>query len=395
MDKRVVIYFCLFGFALRGIYIVFFNPDIVWPDEKRFWQEANSLISHFTFEAKGKFSHDMPLTGIYIAAISFLSDHSVLVVKLSFAIISAVTIYYIAVLSHIIYPHQHTATIAAAVASIYPYFIHYSSLLLSETLFLLFVVLLFSQIIKIGNESCQKVGVFAAISHLIRPTLFFFLPVIFIWQIFINKCSVKKITISIILFLVIVMPWGIRNLLVLDHFQLSTSGAGQALWEGNNPWNKTGGVSGGFSDPEAYLEALPADLNEFEEDAWKKAKAIQFIKSDPSNFVSLAVKKFLRFWSLWPNSPDYQSWKYKLISLLSFGLILGFALLAVFLLRKDFKRLSILYLFLAYYTAIHMVTIGSIRYRLPLEPILIALAGAAIANLFSLYKKSQYSSACS
>jgi len=45
------------------------------------------------------------------------------------------------------------------------------------------------------------------------------------------------------------------------------------------------------------------------------------------------------------------------------------------------RRLSPVLLFGIAYTAVHMVLVGTIRYRLPLEPFLIILAGAGASYL--------------
>jgi hypothetical protein len=72
-----------------------------------------------------------------------------------------------------------------------------------------------------------------------------------------------------------------------------------------------------------------------------------------------------------------------LITSLSFGPILVLGLIAAFSLRKQFWTLLPVYLLFAYFTAVHMVTIASLRYRLPLEPFLILLAAGPIATLYS------------
>jgi len=40
-------------------------------------------------------------------------------------------------------------------------------------------------------------------------------------------------------------------------------------------------------------------------------------------------------------------------------------------------------LFVIYYSLIHAITIGSIRYRLPLEPLLIAIGSAGLSKMAS------------
>ena len=127
---------------------------------------------------------------------------------------------------------------------------------------------------------------------------------------------------------VLVSPWAIRNFLIFDELVINTASSGHILWEGNNPWNDTGGVSGTFQNPDAWLNVVPDGLTELEEDQWKKDQAFAFISGNPTVFVENGVRKFVRLWSLWPNSVDHQSWIYKAISLFSFGPILFFRYIA-------------------------------------------------------------------
>ena len=45
----------------------------------------------------------------------------------------------------------------------------------------------------------------------------------------------------------------------------------------------------------------------------------KYIFDNPDKFIELAFKKFVRFWRLWPYSQEYNSFKYIIISLLSYG----------------------------------------------------------------------------
>ena len=61
------------------------------------------------------------------------------------------------------------------------------------------------------------------------------------------------------------------------------------------------------------------------------------------------------------------------------------ALLALFyLLRwgwRELARIGPIVLFIGYLTGIHMVTIGSVRYRVPMEPFVMVFAAVAAARL--------------
>ena len=72
------------------------------------------------------------------------------------------------------------------------------------------------------------------------------------------------------------------------------------------------------------------------------------------------------------------------MSLLSYAPVLLLA--CVFVARRGAGpgwRLAPILLYVAFLTAVHLVTIASVRYRLPLEPFLIVLGMAALADLLA------------
>jgi len=383
MDKRsrVVLYVCLVGMVIRVVYMTFFNAEIRFPDEERFLNEARSLLEEGVFRANGEYAHDMPLTGFFLAFGLLLTGGSIPGVKLLMISVSAVTIWLIGILAYRIYPGRHAMLIAVVVSAVYPFFIFYSSLLLSETIFMFFVVAFFVQIASNNGEGYWKSGLIAGMAHLTRPTMFYFLPVVWIWDYLLRGISTRSVIVAALGFTILVIPWAARNAYTLGEFHLTTAGSGQVLWEGNNPWNTTGGVSGTFSQDEEYLDDLPSGLNELEADEWKKKKALEFIQENPERFLRLSMQRFIRFWNLWPNSEEYQEQKYKIVSILSFSSVLVLSMVSLVVLRSRIRLLGLLLAFILYYTLIHVITIGSIRYRLPLEPILIALASAGVSRI--------------
>ena len=107
-----------------------------------------------------------------------------------------------------------------------------------------------------------------------------------------------------------------------------------------------------------------------------KEEAYVYILNNPQRFIELAGIKFLRFWRLWPYTEHYQQLYIVTASLLSYGVVLLFAIGFVFFHAKNyFIKLTPIFALTIYLTLIHMVTIGSIRYRFPLEPFLIIFAG--------------------
>ena len=118
--------------------------------------------------------------------------------------------------------------------------------------------------------------------------------------------------------------------------------------------------------------------------------AVKYITEDPVRFVKLAGLKFTRFWRLWPFAEDYRTPLYVVGSIVSFVPVLILAIVyLVFFSGGHFVRIFPLLLFIGYLTAVHMIMVGSIRYRLPLEPFLIVFAAAAVTRLIGRFDRSR------
>ncbi len=365
------------AFVLRCAYVLSQGDALRLPDEHRFWCHALNLAENFTYACNGVFAHDMPLTAMFAAVCIKLFGPSTMPVRIGFCLVSSLTVVVTARLAQAYSRSFLAGILAALMSSFYPFFIFYSGTVLSETLFLFFSSLLFLHFAE-GREAAVRSGLSAGLAHLARPTLLYFLPVAWGWQVVTGRAAVSRVLMAVGIFLLVLLGWGVRNQVFSGHFLVATHSSGQALWEGNNPWNTTGGVS----EPHwGYMNDAPTGLDAVELDRWKKEQALNFIVGNPERFFDSAWKKFLRFWHLWPNAEKFSSGKYKWASLLSFGPVLLLALFSPWVLRRQWKVIALPWLFMAYYTVLHMIILGSIRYRLPLEPLLIAL-GAGVAARF-------------
>ncbi len=377
---KLIAALCLLGLVVRLIAIVSYDPSGVFTDDDRFWEEIVNVAEHSSFHAGGVYAHDMPLTAILLGLFVKATGSGVTGAKVLLTIISSLTIFFIARIAYIFHPSRLTLWISGIGAALYPFFVFYSILICSETIFLLLVAIFFFLVLKKSTGYCVLSGFVAGLCHLTRPTLLLFLPFVWIWQRVSARIGWRYIVLSAALFVVTISPWVVRNRVVFGEYIVGTVGSGHVLLEGNNPYNETGGIGG---DDTRYMEGLPPGLGELEADKWQRDKAIENIKEDPGRFVVIAGKKFLRFWSLWPNAPEYGRPVFRWVSLLSFGPVLVLSLLSIPLFGKDRGRLTLIWSFFFYYTIIHMITIGSLRYRLPLEPLMLALASASLSRLLS------------
>lgn len=197
--------------------------------------------------------------------------------------------------------------------------------------------------------------------------------------------------------LVLLMPWGIRNAVVMGHFTLTPTKGGRNLWESNNglfskPYIDYSATAGGIASIyHKYVQSridgikrpdliefpdFPREMDEFQRDRILKRQVADFLRANPKVAVELC---FLRLYSLIRVTPAmFSHIVVKLAGILSMGLVLIGAVVSLIIHRKRFDQLMVFYLLILYYVAIHTVTAASIPHRLPLDALLIILSSSAI-----------------
>ena len=320
----------------------------------------------------------MPGYGIWMFLFNFITQNNYGVI-IGDIVISCLTVYVIYLLSYEIFKKKEISIISALIFALYPFSIFYSISALSETLF---VFLLLLSILMFYRNDFFYGSLLIILSNYIKPTPDIFAPfLILIFSLVIKKYSFKKsifhLCIYYTLYILLLSPWWFHNWKKYDGFVRINLSGGYHLYSGNNIKNKTGGGIGGidvdhnWSDEDIKYRGIEFH-NKF------KKEAYNFIKENPKEFVNLTMIKFLRFWRIYPYTDEYKGTIYKLISTLSYGIILILSILFIFNSKKFLRIISPLLTIIFFTTAIHCITIASIRYRYPIEPILIIFASYTI-----------------
>lgn len=320
----------------------------------------------------------MPGYGIWMFLFNFITQNNYGVI-IGDIVISCLTVYVIYLLSYEIFKKKEISIISALIFALYPFSIFYSISALSETLF---VFLLLLSILMFYRNDFFYGSLLIILSIYIKPTPDIFAPfLILIFSLVIKKYSFKKsifhLCIYYTLYILLLSPWWLHNWKKYDGFVRINLSGGYHLYSGNNIKNKTGGGIGGidvdhnWSDEDIKYKGIEFH-NKF------KKEAYNFIKENPKEFVNLTMIKFLRFWQIYPYTNEYKGTIYKLISTLSYGIILILSILFIFNSKKFLRIISPLLTIIFFTTAIHCITIASIRYRYPIEPILIIFASYTI-----------------
>jgi hypothetical protein len=187
----------------------------------------------------------------------------------------------------------------------------------------------------------------------------------------------------------VMSPWWIRNARITGRFVPTTLQVGPSLYDGLHA-----GATGASDEGMEFMQQLvddqlqedqrhPGDLAstfEYRVNARAQSAAVQWAFGHPAEVLQLAGRKFLRTWSLWPDGGDVGSNSVRLaITLSSFGVLVLACVASWSLFRPIDWYHGICWLPCLYFTLLHMVFVGSVRYREPAVFVLVALAGCAMA----------------
>ncbi|MHA1537434.1 MAG: hypothetical protein ACTSUD_07750 [Alphaproteobacteria bacterium] len=370
----------LLGLVVRLLALALL-PGQDFPDARTYLQSGRELFANGSMV-----SHNyMPLYPIY----TYLTGGG-LTTKLADIALSLATIWLVWRLSLVILEDRRAALLAALAMALWPHAAFYSVSVLTETTYAFVLCLLFLCLYQ--RRWFWGLGLLT-LSILIRPSLDPLAPFLaLVFALLVHgsgwRAGLLRVAQYAAIYLVLMAPWWAHQYSKYDAFVRLNLGDGIVLYAGNNPANRTGGGVGyGEGDGPGITDTNPGHpayriKDPMARNRALKAAAISFIRENPGRFVELAGMKFVRFWRLWPFAPAYQTPVIIVISLLSYGLMLAAAL--IFFLKfakRRWRMISPILLLAAYLSAIHMITIGSIRYRYPLEPFLIILGCFTLARL--------------
>ena len=232
-------------------------------------------------------------------------------------------------------------------------------------------------------------GLFRPLAVPIVFSVCLFLSVIYFWH---KNYKIFQPFLLLAACLLVMLPWGIRNYLTLDHFTILSLEGGHVFWLGNNPgydkfdhpdMSKFGGYTTMF---QPFPEEVTQAKNEVESNAAFYRIAWQHIFQHPLNFI---IRGFHKTWNMWRPTFSGSSTKNLLISLTIYPFVLFSALGAMFFTLKSQKfylskvtLMVLIWIFLTH-LAIHFLVTGEIRFRLPLWTILIPFSAYFLTNLFN------------
>ncbi len=351
----------------------------LFDDTKIYWQLARAMRLGLPFEVdQYGIPHRALRTPGYPAFLAIsqaiFGADSTLAPRLIQAALGAACVGLIYGLVRSIWPDPKSrsiATWAAVFAAFEPYWVGTSALLLSELVFVFFLLLMLWGVAVLWRSGPIRhpailaigAGLAAGCAILVRPSWSLAVPLFLAaWVIAERNAASLRNAAFVALGVAIAMaPWWVRNGQVFGRFVPTALWSGASLYDGISP------TADGSSDMRFLGERRFRVLGEIEQDRALSDEATRFAREHPGRVAALAIIKAGRFWCPWPNAESFRSRWGAVAS--AFITLPTFVLLAVGVWdrKRDVRALVLLGGPLLYFFALHLIFVSSIRYRIPAE----------------------------
>lgn len=344
-------------------------------------------------------AHWSYLYTLYLVAVYGLAGYHPLIARLIQAILAGL------LMPWLVYRlgHRHfgprVGLTAAGLVAFYAYFIYYAATLMTETFYIigiLWALDLAGQLGQSGKTLSQTrwqsllLGLALAVTVLLRQVFLLFIPILFgwlLWQSYRDQTRavgrmMGTLLVATAVLVLAIVPWTIRNYRAFDRFVLLNTNAGFAFFWGNHPIHGYDFIAILPADGPSYQALIPPDLlvlNEAELDQALLKRGLSFIRADPARYLILSFSRIKDYFKFWPSAES--SFISNVSRLGSFGLLLPFMIYGLWQGRRHWPLASLLYLFILVYTLIHLLSWALIRYRLPVDAVLILFGGLALVDI--------------
>jgi 4-amino-4-deoxy-L-arabinose transferase-like glycosyltransferase len=300
--------------------------------------------------------------------------------------------------------NARTAWLAGLGTAMDPFLIHFTSLLLTETLFTLALTWFFlvsATRLEVPRETTVRppwvaLGIIGALCTYLRESSLGLACVVLAWLVLYDtfhgnfavqsrarrfvrsSCSTLC---SVLIILACLVPWAWRNKSTVDSWVLLTTRSGISLYDGVGPQADGSSNLGDVKQMPAVLGLSETEWNRFfNRSAWAE------IRQNPTRILELALIKLKRTWSIVPNADAYQSplvrtiaavWTVPMFTCAAWGGILWWKR------ERGVGVWTVVFLLLPalYLSALHSIFVGSVRYRIGALPMITILAAYGVVRV--------------
>lgn len=388
------------------------ESGLEFPDEQQYWLMAESLATGDGLRDELGFrAGRMPL---YPAFLSLFTkyDHGIFLARFVQGILGAATACLAALIGARLGGRQ-IGLLAGLAVALDPFQVFFAPLLLTEAPFTAVLVLLTCILFHIapgatssddrgtlqGNNASRPgllrwlaAGVIAAVCVYLREAslgLVLFMPGFTAFCIRTRRAATGAMLAWAVV-VVSLIPWAVRNKNLLGDYVFLTTRGGISLYDGLGPQADGSSDLGDIKDSPDVRH-----LGELERNRHFLRESLRYAQGNPGHVASLALTKAGRTWSISPNAEGYQSKAAAMVSAIWCIPLYVLALLGALSLIRQRRSQTAIFLLLpvVYFTCLHMIFVGSVRYRIPAMPMLEILAAIGLSAMAARFAQGRLNAA--
>jgi len=314
------------------------------------------------------------------------------------------------------------ALVAAGISAVYIYFFYYAAALMTETFYFIAILASLNLAVDLARGSGTwgrwiGLGLAAGCAVLFRQTFLLFVPFLLLWigwaQLRGGEGETRRagdtesksggrrawgvrLAIPAAVIALLILPWTVRNYAAFHQLVLLNTNAGYVFFWANHPIHGTSFLLPQGAEAPNYHELIPPELLSLDEAALEKAlmaRGLGFVVDDPGRYVMLSLSRIKDHFIFWPKADSSMLSNISRVG--SFGLFLPFMIYGLILslihvwrkrrtlaVDEQAAALVLLYLFILIYSGMHILTWAGIRYRLPVDTVLVVFAAIGLVDLY-------------
>jgi hypothetical protein len=305
---------------------------------------------------------------------------------------------------------ERVAAVATLLISVYGYFIYYAGALVTETFCIVSILWMVDVATGLGATPSERpertrqwvwLGIACGTATLMRQVVIFVVPLVLIWTLWRSFGREKglprfrlthllgRATIAVLIIAGCILPWTVRNYEAFGRFVFLNTNAGFAFFWGNHPLHGTHFIPiiGGGQQYGALIPPELRGLNEAELDRRLLKRGLRFVTDDPSRFALLSLSRAKEYFKFWPTSKSGPI--SNLARVFSFGVYLPLFIIGLIVaafrfrsrVEQDTQALLLILLLAGLYTGIHLLSWTLVRYRLPVDAVMMPFGALGLFSL--------------
>jgi len=310
-------------------------------------------------------------------------------VRCAFALLGAATCVLAYLAGRELLGDRTSSLLGGLLCALYPPLIWHSVHLMTEPLFIFLLALGMYALLRYRASARLRwiliAGLAAGLGTLARSVLAGFVPVMALWTWWVRGRGGRALRDAGLLcgvVLLVMLPWIVRNAVVLGAFVPTTTDAGHGFYVANNP-NALHDPRGFWIPKDWSFLKRPGERSVDEVEASRRLTRIawRYLAGHPGAALRLMGRRFLALWRFYPH-PRFVAMKYVLIYAVSYIPLFPLMLFGAWLAHRGagvrLAGLVLVDLLVLYTTAIHVLFLAMMRYRVPLMPFLLLFAAAGL-----------------